>query len=194
MGRAASALGSVGQRQSHFPHLPPAHPSPTGHTGTARSCGYIRANPPSGPGDWRNLIPALPNSRHDAGEVEELGGEICHVAVEEDEEGLDDSDVGGEAGCEGSDHPVNDTHEDAAQRHHEEAEEAEDDIDNGDLLEGGELLKEVVKDLGRRRERGVHTVPLVRDSLTSEETGTGPFLGTAKVRRATPEMSSASAW
>lgn len=177
----------------HTPAQTHPHWALTGHTGTARSCGYTGVNPPSGPGDRRHLTPALPNSRHDAGEVEELGGEICHVAVEEDEEGLDDSDVGGEAGCEGSDHPVNDTHEDAAQRHHEEAEEAEDDIDNGDLLEGGELLKEVVKDLGRRRERGVHTVPLVRDSLTSEETGTGPFLGTAKVRRATPEMSSASA-
>lgn len=62
-----------------------------------------------------HFIPPVPNSRHDAGEVEELSGEIRHVAVEEDEEGLDDSDVGGEAGREGSDHPINDAHEDAAQ-------------------------------------------------------------------------------
>lgn len=113
-------------------------------------------------------IPPMLNSRHDAREVEELSREIGHVAVEEDEEGLDDSDVGGEAGREGSDHPINDTHEDPAQGHHEEAEEAEDDIDDGHLLEVGKLLKEVVEDLGRRREMRVQTVPLARDNLTSE--------------------------
>lgn len=98
------------------------------------------------------LFPPMPNSRHDAGEVEELSREIRHVAVEEDEEGLDDSDVGGEAGCEGSDHPINDAHKDTAQRYHEEAEEAKDDIENGHLLEGGKLLKEMIEDLGGRRQ------------------------------------------
>lgn len=126
----------------------------------------------------------MPNSRHNAGEVEELSREIRHVAVEEDEEGFDDSDVGGEAGCEGSDHPINDAHEDTAQRYHEEAEEAEDDIDNGHLLKVGKLLKEVVEDLGGRRERGVQTAPLARDSLISEETCMGTFLGRAAAKGA----------
>lgn len=117
-----------------------------------------RANPPK-VGSWgrRAPHPPAPNSRHDAGEVEELRREVGHVAVEEDEEGLDDADVGGEAGREGSNQPINDAHEDAAQRHHEEAEEAKDDIDNGHLLKVGKLLKKVVEDLGMRREKGFQT-------------------------------------
>lgn len=124
-------------------------------------------------GTGGHLIPPVPNSRHDAREVEELSREIGHVAVEEDEEGLDDSDVGGEAGGEGSNQPVNDAHKDAAQRHHEEAEEAEDDVDNGHLLKVGKLLEKVVEDLGMRRERGFQAALLPTDTLSSEESCSG---------------------
>lgn len=81
--------------------------------------------------------------------MEELGRQVGHVAVEEDEERLDDADVGGESGGEGSDDPVDHAHKDSAQGHHEEAQEAEDDVYDAYAVVVGKLLKEVIQDLGR---------------------------------------------
>lgn len=93
-------------------------------------------------------------SRHDAGEVEELSRQVSHVAVEEDEEGLDDTDMGGEAGGEGCNDPVDDADEDTAQGHHEEADEAQEDVDDGHLFDVSKLLKEVVEHLEGQGEDG----------------------------------------
>lgn len=87
--------------------------------------------------------------RHDARQVEEFCREIGHVAVEKDEEGLDDADVGGEAGGECCDDAVDHANKDASQGHHKEAEEAQDNVLEGDFIEGGKLFKEVVEDLER---------------------------------------------
>lgn len=158
MGRHFGVRGAA--RVRLCPHCPHAQTQPWPPLGVLGL--PWRAKPPKV--GSQDLIPPAANSRHDAGEVEDLSREIGHVAVEEDEEGFDDADVGGEAGREGSNQPINDAHEDAAQRHHEEAEEAKDHIDNGHLLKVGKLLKKVVEDLGRRRERGVSNCPSAQRS------------------------------
>lgn len=88
-----------------------------------------------------------PDSRHDAGQVEELCRQVGHVAVEEDEERLDDTNVGSEAGGEGCDDTVDHAHKDSAQGHDEEAQEAEDDVHNAHAVIVGKLLEEVIQDL-----------------------------------------------
>lgn len=60
--------------------------------------------------------------------MEELGRQVGHVAVEEDEERLDDPDVRGKSGGEGCDDPVDHAYKHPAQGHHEEAQEAEEDV------------------------------------------------------------------
>lgn len=53
--------------------------------------------------------------RHDARQMEDLSGEVSHVAVEEDEQGLDDSSVRGEARGKSSQEAVNGSHQDTSQ-------------------------------------------------------------------------------
>jgi len=92
---------------------------------------------------WRSVQ----HSRHDARQVEDLRGEVGHVAVEEHEQRLDDARVRGEAGGEGAQQPVDGAHQDAAQRNHEEAGDAEEGVGHGHRARVRELLEQVVQNL-----------------------------------------------
>lgn len=57
--------------------------------------------------------------------MEDLSREICHVTVEENEEGLDDPAVECEAGREGTYDAINGSHQNASQRNHKETDHTE---------------------------------------------------------------------
>lgn len=79
--------------------------------------------------------------------MEDLSGEVSHVAVEEDEEGLDDSHVQGEARRKGTQEPVDESHQDASQRHHEEADHTEQGVAHSHGPRVRKLLKQVIQNL-----------------------------------------------
>lgn len=81
--------------------------------------------------------------------MEDLRREVGHVAVEEDEEGLDDTGVGGEARGEGTEEAVNGSEQDSSQRNHEETDDTEESIDHRDCSCVGELLEEMIQHLHR---------------------------------------------
>lgn len=81
--------------------------------------------------------------------MEDLSREVSHVAVEENEQGLDDSGMGGEAGREGTQDAVDGPHHDASQRNHEETDHAEDGVDHSHSPCVGELLEQVIQNLHR---------------------------------------------
>lgn len=83
--------------------------------------------------------------------MEDLGGEISHVAVEENKQGLDDSGVRGEAGCEGAQDAVDGSHHEASQRNHEEADDTEDGVDHSHHPCVGKLLEEMIQNLQREK-------------------------------------------
>lgn len=79
--------------------------------------------------------------------MEHLCRQVGHVAVDEDEERLDDARVGGEARREGGQDAVDGAHQDAAQRHHQEAQDPEDGVQHRHRADAGELLEQVVQHL-----------------------------------------------
>lgn len=101
--------------------------------------------------------------RHDPRQMEDLGGEVSHVAVEEDEQGLDDSGVQGEAGREGTENAVDGAHHDASQRNHKETDHAEKRVDHGHPLRVGKLLEQVIQNL-RREQHMILSIEICLDA------------------------------
>lgn len=85
--------------------------------------------------------------RHDSWQVEDLSGEISHVAVEKHEQRLDDTCVRGEAGGKGTQDAVDGSHYDAAHRNHEEADHAEQRVAYSHRPCVRKLLEQVIQDL-----------------------------------------------
>lgn len=73
--------------------------------------------------------------------MEDLCREVSHVAVEEHEEGLDDSGVQGEAGGESTQKTIDGSHQDAPQRNHEKTDHTEQGVDHSHGPHEGELLE-----------------------------------------------------
>ena len=89
-------------------------------------------------------VPHTPYLRHNSRQVEHLGREVGHVAVNEHEEGLDDAGVRGEPGGKGRQDTVDGTHGDAAQRHNQEADDPKNHVHRSYLTCARVLLKQVV--------------------------------------------------
>ena len=79
--------------------------------------------------------------------MEDLGRQVGHVAVEEDEEWLDDARVRGEAGREGAQDTVDGAHQQTAQGHHEEAHHRQHAVQHRHRADRRELFEQVVEDL-----------------------------------------------
>lgn len=76
--------------------------------------------------------------------MEDLSGEVSHVAVEEDKQRLDDASVRGKAGSKGPQDAVEGSHHDASQWHHEETDDAEEGVNHGHRIAVWKLLKQVI--------------------------------------------------
>lgn len=92
--------------------------------------------------------------RHDARQMEHLRGQVCHVAVDEDKQGLDDTGVRGEPWREGRQEAVDGAHHDATQRHHQETHDTQEHIGDSDRTHTVVLLKQMIQHLQRRRTTG----------------------------------------
>lgn len=91
-----------------------------------------------------NFNHPLKNSRHDARKVEHLSWQVGHVAVHEDKKRLNNTGVGGEAWSEGGQDPVDGSHQDAAQRNHQEGDDSQETIHHCYRTNTSILLKQVV--------------------------------------------------
>lgn len=88
--------------------------------------------------------------------MKHLRRQVSHVAVDEDEQRLDDTRVRGEAGREGRQDAVDGTHHDTAQRHHQKTHDTQKHIGDSDRAHTGELLKEMIQHLQTRTPASVH--------------------------------------
>lgn len=88
--------------------------------------------------------------RHDAWEVEHFGGDVGQVAVQEDKQRLNNSDVVCETGGEGSYESQEDADEHPANSHDEEVRDARKHVNGVDGFHLAEWLEQVVQDLGER--------------------------------------------
>ena len=89
--------------------------------------------------------------RQDAGDGKQLGHQVCQVAVHEDEEGLDLTDIVGEACGERSREPKQEAEEDATNPHHEEPGHSKKHVggfNDGQVCQEG---KHAIKYLGERK-------------------------------------------
>lgn len=86
-------------------------------------------------------------SRHDAGQVEHLSGQVGQVAVDEDEQWLDNACVWGEAWGEGSQDAVDGSYQYSSQSHNKERHNAQEDIAYGHSPLVCILLKQVIENL-----------------------------------------------
>lgn len=91
--------------------------------------------------------------RHDPWQMEDLGREVSHVAVEENKQGLDDSGVRGETGSEGAKEAVDGSHQDASQRDHKETDHTQEGIHHSHSPSVGKLLEEVIQNLHREKHK-----------------------------------------
>lgn len=91
------------------------------------------------------------DSRHDARQVEDLGRQVRHVAVEEDEQRLDDAGVRREAGREGPQEPVEGPNQNPPQSHHKETDHTEKRVGDSDGVFVRKLLKQMIQDLQRTK-------------------------------------------
>lgn len=101
--------------------------------------------------DWSLIGPHL---RQDAGDGKQLGHQVRQVAVHEDEEGLNLSDVVGETRGERSHKPKQEAEEDTANPHHEEPGHSEKHVARINLGHVRQEGKHAVKYLRRGRGRG----------------------------------------
>lgn len=81
--------------------------------------------------------------------MEDLSREVSHVAVEENEQGLDDPRVRGEARREGPQDAIDGSHHDASQWDHKETDHTEDGVHHSHSSCVGELLEQVIQNLHR---------------------------------------------
>lgn len=114
------------------------------------------------------------HSRHDAGQVEDLGRQVRHVAVEEDEEGLDHTRVRREAWGEGRQHSVHAAHHHSTQSHHEETHHAQKHVAHRHLARVRKLLEQMIQDLKEthtlRSHRNNHLLTHSQRSVKTTET------------------------
>ncbi len=88
--------------------------------------------------------------------MKHLRRQVSHVAVEEDEQRLDDARVRGEAGREGRQDPVDGAHHDTAKRHHQKTHDTQKHIRHMDRSHTAVLLKEMIQHLQTRTTGSVH--------------------------------------
>lgn len=91
--------------------------------------------------------------RHDSWQVEDLSGEVSHVAVEKHEQGLDDTCVRGEAWRKGTQNAVETSHHDAPQWNHKETDHTEEGIDYSHRPFMRKLLEQVVQNLHAQKHK-----------------------------------------
>lgn len=76
--------------------------------------------------------------------MEELCRHICHVTIEENKQGLNDTDVGGEAGSEGCGNPIYNSNKYPSQGNNKETQEPQSYITECDLIQSRILFKKVI--------------------------------------------------
>jgi hypothetical protein len=89
--------------------------------------------------------------------------------------------VRGKSGGESCDYPVDHAHKHPTEGHHEEAQEAEEDVRDAHRVIAGKFLKEVIEDLGRaHRLVGRRAGPWPHGSLTLSFHNSQPWIQTSR--------------